>query len=649
MSGMMEIGLSGVLASQHAIEVTSNNIANVNTPGYVRQSVDFSVRSAGVGNIGGVTVNDVQQNYNDYNEASVRNAMSQSGGADIYAQLTAGLSNFVTNPSADISQGLSSFYHTLQNLSSDPTSIVTRQAFLNQAQVVTSQFNSVSGQLTEQATMTNQQITALTGQVNAIANSLAQLNVQLSKQAPPDPQMLNNRNQLLEQLSTLVNANITANPDGSVNVYLGGGGGPLVVAGNASTLDTVPSDSNPQNVNLRLQSIVGKVDNVNASITGGELSGLLKFRDQVIAPAQLALGQLALGFSASMNGQHSLGMDLQGNLGQPLFTDINSGTWQAARVAASVKNTGNAVATAQVDDVNLLKNSQYQFQMGANNQYTFTRLSDHAVVASGTLGSAPQSISADGFTLNVQFGSMNQDDTFYVTPQNSAAQNIAVNIQDPAKLAIASPIKGARSISNTGSGQLSAGELVNNGNLPSNASSLPTLQVKFLSSTQYQIVNASTAQVLEGPIQYDPNQKQNIFPTPGGYDPGYRFTISGAPQAEDQFNMMNNVGGTQDNRNALALVNLKNTPVLSGGTQSVNNAADLFAGVLTATANFADVNQKTSTALLAQAQNQRDSISGVNTEEEAAKLLQYQQAFQANAKVIAVASQLFATLLALGQ
>ena len=215
---------------------------------------------------------------------------------------------------------------------------------------------------------------------------------------------------------------------------------------------------------------------------------------------------------------------------------------------------------------------------------------------------------------------------------------------------MASPVRTDALLANTGSGQISAGVVVDTTTpeFTTTAGQLtPPLRIEFLSASSYQVVNSTTSAVIEGPIAFTPGNTNTVFPTPGSYDPGYRIDLSGSPAAGDVFTVDYNTGGVGDNRNALLLAGIQNAKILNNGATSLQgNYSALIANVGSKT-HQADIGQEAGKVLLAQAQDRRDSISAVNLDEEAANLLRFEQAYQAAAQIVSIARSVFNELMAI--
>jgi flagellar hook-associated protein 1 FlgK len=229
--------------------------------------------------------------------------------------------------------------------------------------------------------------------------------------------------------------------------------------------------------------------------------------------------------------------------------------------------------------------------------------------------------------------------------------DIEMILANSRQIAAAAPVRSAAATANTGTGVITAGTVtdIDNAAFQTTAGQLsPPLLVRFSSATSYDIFdnsNPASPVLLEAGIAYDPATGAELFPTPGGLDHGYRMHLSGAPLAGDEFSSEYNTGGIGDNRNALSLASLATDTVMYAGSSSVTDSYNrLVADVGTGTKQ-AEINSLAQKRILDQTTARRESISGVNLDEEAANLVRYQQAYQAAAQVISTANSLFDTLL----
>jgi len=203
---------------------------------------------------------------------------------------------------------------------------------------------------------------------------------------------------------------------------------------------------------------------------------------------------------------------------------------------------------------------------------------------------------------------------------------MSVAVTDPARVAAAAPIRASAASTNTGSGTVTAGEVLD----PTNAQLLTTVNIDFTSPTTYTVNGA-------GSFTYTPGSAIDVN--------GWRVQVSGAPAVGDRFTIRNNAGATGDNRNAFALADALRAPVLDGGTRSAYAAVERLTADVGLSTRTAQVNRDAEGAIHDSDIAARDAVSGVNLDEEAANMLRYQQAYAAAAQIIAVASEMFDTLL----
>lgn len=400
---------------------------------------------------------------------------------------------------------------------------------------------------------------------------------------------------------------------------------------------------------------------VDDQINGGTLGGLRRFEAEGLQPAFDDLGRVALALSESVNHQHAIGMDLEGDLGGLFFSSINDLEVQRSRVVANANNQQPQTAqfAVEISDASALEGGTWILQFGDNGSYEVIDQASGEVVNRGRLPSDPEAeINMPGFNIRYEGGSVNAGDKFLIQPTRNAAANIDLEISREEDLALASPIKATTSDDNLGTGVISQGTMLNVRN-PLTNTLLPgftqqqtlangPLTVSFTEAAgvlSYSVTDALGTVLDTGP--YDPGQTNTLLSADPG-DPGYQgfqFEISGEPTPGDTFTIDFNSGGVSDNRNAELLAALGTANTMNGGTQSF---AEGYAGLVE------DVGVKTRQSqldleagqtLLEQSTNQREAMSGVNLDEEAGKLIQYQAAYNASAQVIAVAQDLFDTLL----
>ncbi|HEY8094806.1 MAG TPA: flagellar hook-associated protein FlgK [Methylobacter sp.] len=397
MSGLLSTSLSGLIAAQRSLETVQHNIANVNTDGYSRQRVAQGTNPAmltGDGYVGqGVSVTNITRSYDQFINKQLSSSISAFGAVDHYHQLASRIDNITADPTTGIAPSLNNFFNALNEVANDPTSIPSRQALLSEAGVLTQNFNTMSGRFEEIRTQNNNDMEGMVNDINSLAKSIADLNVQISanlgkSQGIKQPNdLLDQQDALLSKLSAIVNVSVVPQKDGTSSVFIGNGQA-LVLNGGATTFTTLPAQfapgiTDPNKLDIGIKTAVG-IQDVTSQITGGSLGGALKFRDEILDTAQQQLGRVAAGLAMEVNATHKSGFDLSGIAGLDLFKF--SGV--AVPVIPSSLNTGNAVVTANFQNGNPLAAGSLDFSdytlkfvnAGGGVDYTLTRLRDNQVI-----------------------------------------------------------------------------------------------------------------------------------------------------------------------------------------------------------------------------------------------------------------------------
>ena len=624
MSSIFGIDLSALQAFQQAIEVTSNNVANASTPGYDEESIELATalpQNAGGFAIGsGVDVTGVQRAYSQAATTQLNTSQSTLSQLTALQNYTSQIDNLFGTTAGGLTTALQTYYSGWSAVADDPTSTSAREALLGDANALAANLNSTSSQLQGLNSDVNTRITADVNQINSISTQISSLNTQIAQssgsgQAPN--QLLDQRDELVSNLSQLAGVTTTSNSDGSINVYLGNGQ-PLVLDQNTYQLSTVPNEFNASQ--LEVASTASDGASISSSITSGDLGGLLAARTQAIDPALNQLGQIATAVAQTANTQQGSGLDLNGQLGSALFS-------VGAPVATgSSANTDATTASVTLSNIGALTSDNYllSYKGGAYTLTDATTGANIALTGAGT-GASPLTASSVGLSI-VLSGTPASGDQFLIQPTAQAASTIGVAITDPSGLAAAGAIQTSVADTNTGSATIGPGTVLD----PTNPNLLNTTSIQFLTPTTYSVNGAgSFAYTSGGDVDLD----------------GWQVQISGTPAAGDTFTVQSNAGGTGDNTNALAAANQQTTGVLSNGTISVSGAVGAMISGAGAIAQQVNTAQTAQTAVNTQATTNVQSISGVNLDEEAANLMQWQQAYQASAQALSVANGLFTTFL----
>jgi len=631
---LLGIGTSALNANSRALATASNNIANVNTEGYSRQRVGFAERAPnGAGQIAigsGVTVDSVSRVYDGFVVEQVRTNNSSFSNFETLNEFSSQLDTLLADSNVGLSPAISGFFDSLQEVADDPSSTATRQVLLSESQSLVSRFEAINGRFETLNNAVNNDLSATVSDVNVIARAIAEVNEQIAVveggSGVQSNGLRDQRDRLLFQLSEYTNVSTVEQPSGALNVFIGNGQS-LVSGSFVQSLSVVSNSFDPTRLEIGYTSN-GTTTNISNQIGGGRLGGLLEFRESILEPTRNTLGQIAIGVASQINDQHQLGQDLNGASGGLFFNDLAG---SSAVILPNTNNAGSGNVATVVSDVNALTNSDYLL---ANNggAYSLTRLSDNTVT---NLGSFPGSAAVvDGLTISLSSGTISNGDTFLIKPTVAATRDLSLQVSDVRQIAASTPIIGQSSSNNTGNASISSG--IVNGPPPTNANLTQTVTITFNNPpTSYNVTGTGTG------------APTNVAYTSGAaitYN-GFTVEVRGVPAAGDVFTVSANTGGVGDNRNALLLASIQQQLGLNGSTSTIGNVyGGLVAEVGTRTRE-SELNQAAQQTLLQQAQANRDSVSGVNLDEEIADLLRFQQSFQASAQIISIADDLFQVLL----
>ncbi|MGH8436563.1 MAG: flagellar hook-associated protein FlgK [Pseudomonas sp.] len=674
MADLLNIGLSGLAANKTSLSVTGHNIANVNTPGFSRQDTVQATRTpqfSGAGYIGsGTTLTDVRRSYSEFLTTQLRSSTALSSDVAAYKSQIDQLDSLLAGSTTGITPSMQKFFSALQTAAEDPSNIPARQLVLSEAEGLARRFNTVYDRLNEQNSFTNKQMVAVGDQINRLSGSIASLNnaitVAASNGQPPND-LLDARDEAIRQLSTYIGVNVVPQSDGTQSVFIGSGQ-PLVVGNNANRLEMVPGQGDPSRFEVQFVSGASR-QGITSQVSGGELGGILRYREEVLDTTLNALGRLALAVSDQVNTQLGEGLDLKGQVGSALFGDFNAPALASLRVLAFSSNTSNAQPLLNITDTSALTSSDYRLEFDGT-QYTARRLSDNAPMIvnespPGTLSFTDSAGRSQGFEVVVGTPAPAANDKFLLQPTRRGASTISSVLDQPDQLAFAAPVRAVNGSldasgkivgTNRGTGSVSQPDLVAAGSSPINLGAITgalPVGLSYNGAGGFESPPGTPAPGLTrvGGGAFQPGEL-NTYELDLGSGNRIRFTLSGRPETGDTFTVAFNDKGVSDNRNGLKLAGLQtkatvavdpSSPGATGVTFS-DGYGDLVERVGTLTAQARQDSQAT-TAILKQATDNRDSLSAVSLDEEAANLIQFQQYYQASAQIIQVARSLFDTLI----
>lgn len=553
--GMLQIGLTGLMAARYHLDTATHNIANAHTAGYSRQRVTQSTQFpeyAGFGYIGrGTLLVGVERLYDQFLQGNLLSATTRHAQGEALQELVAPLDNLVADPDAGLSPALQHFFDGVQEVADNPENVAARQSLLAQAQVMTARFRLFDARMDEIRQDVEQRLGHVAEQINVLARGIAELNQQILRastrgaEAPPND-LLDQRDQKARELAKLIGVKTVIDEQGMMSVFIGSG--QTLVQGVASATlaaDLDPADPDHRRITYQFGSGAAQVL-PERLLSGGTLGALLAFRREALDRMQDQLGFLAATFALAFNAQHRQGYGLDGVNNRDFF----------AGIPATQSFTGSSGSTITVGwavplDVAAMQPESYEVRFdGAN--YTISRTRDGQNLFTG----AALPATFQGMTLA---GTLTAGERVILRPFQPQGGNLTVALTDPREVAAAAQ---------------------------------------------------------------DPTN-------PTGSGPG-------------------------DNANMLALAALQTNKTLFANSSGAATATfqTAWSGAVAELGSLArtwQIDAAASKALVDQVQAMRDGYAGVNLDEEAANLIQFQQSYQAASKTMQIAQKLFDEVLAVAR
>ena len=613
-----------MLAFQRALQVTSHNISNANTPGYSRQVAEFTARvGSGAGNTylgGGTQISTIKRMYDDLQGEQLRTSTTGLARFDTLSTLSSRIDVLLADADTGLNSGLQSYFNSLQDVANDPSSMSARQALIGEAEGLASRFQTIDRQLGELDDEVNGRISLAVNEINGLAQSIADVNDKIAlanNAATPPNDLLDERDRLVLKLSELVSVDTTLQDDGTMSVFIASGQS-LVLGARANSLAVTGSEFDLTRPRVVYQGSSGNSP-LDTSAAGGALGGLLDFRGSILDPARQSLGQTATALASALNEQHASGMDLRGNLGGDLFSV------SPPAVLPSSLNTGTPDATVSVTDLGQFTGADYVLEYDGA-AYSLSRADTGQAVPLAGAGTPADPYVADGISI-VTSGAPAAGDRLTIRTGQYAAGSIRSAITDPQSIAMAAPTRSSASLGNIGDATVSAAAVVDR----TDPGLLNTAVIEFTGPATYSINGAGAFAYTDGdPIVVN----------------GSTVTINGTPAVGDQFTIEANYGASGDNSNGLLMANLQSAGILDGGTISINENYSLLVSNVGATSHQLQASLDAQSVVKSNAEAAVSATSAVNLDEEAANLIKYQQAYQAVAQIVSVVSTMFDTLLA---
>lgn len=645
---IFSIGVTGLNAAQIALATTGNNITNVYTPGYNREVTLLS--ESGTGN--GVSVSGVQRQFNQFVATQLNQAISSNSALSAYEVQINQIDNLLADRDAGLAPLFQNFFSSVQKLVATPSDPAARQGVLGTADTLTAQFRAFDSYLNDMQSGINGQLDNQVVQVNNIAEQIAKLNREIglakAKTGSEPNSLLNQRDQLVTELSGYVAVKVVKQDGGSYNIGIGNG--LSLVAGSSNfRLETMTSASDPTRTVIGYRDTNGALLELREeNFTSGEIGGLMTFRRETLDRAQNQLGQMAVAMTVAFNNQHRLGVDLNGDQGGDFFSVGEPLAF------SSSKNSSSAYLTASYDPTRLseLNIVDYDVVVTDKNKLTapvtnpdgsvdagitITRRDTGAVVE-GNYDSIARTLSFGGMTVSIN-GAPESGDRFQIQPVRRAAQQLRTEVADIGKIAAGSvtlsPASGTAtgpagvawtaSLDATRSDQLNIGD----------AGSL-SYSISF-DGTDYAVTSGGS------PVDV---QTSIVDGKPVLSFGGVEVRLDGPPSGSFSVSASTLSSGSGDNRNAVQMLELQNTRLVNGSASLSQAYASMVSDVGNRT-NIVQVNQDAQEGLVKQLTAVQQGESGVSLDEEGANLLRFQRYYQASAKVIEIGTTVIDTLLSM--
>ena len=500
MTDLLSIGANALKTNQSALAIVSNNIANVNTEGYVRQELDIKENlptKAGLVYVGsGAVATGVRRAYDSFVESSVRSSVSDLAAQSPLIDYSNRMIDILGDQSASLTPALDEFFDGIKELSLDPSSELRRDTALSNAKGLASRFNELGHQLQLIDDETKNQLNYKVSEFNALTDQLAVINQKLVRQSdlkrqPPD--LLNSRDQVLVELSKRFRVSVEQAANGMVSVTVGknANGVKVVDGGSAKQMGVeYKTATSPAEATLVLDAYGDRQDLSGLTGAGGEIGGLLQFRSSVLAPSMNNLNLLAATVSNEVNSALSGGMDLYGDKGGPLFDT-------PLVFSADVKNTAsNPGVSIQVTEKRPENSHSLELIFDKKNDRWL--INDQSTGLKFVSPNARQ-MSINGLRIGIS-GDIQDGDRITIGATSSAAESMRVVMTDPNRLAAGDLYGMTFGAENSGSARASV----------EFAQQTPASLVKPIQETLVNNLNPAAA------VSINPNNFQPLVSIPAG-------------------------------------------------------------------------------------------------------------------------------------
>ena len=651
---LLNVGARALLANQVALQTAGHNIANVNTPGYSRQTVVLQTvqgQFTGGGYIGqGVDVQTILRNQSELLTRQSAAAGSTQAADSVRAERLGQLQDIFSGGTSGLGAAINDMMNAFSDVVSSPTDITARTVALTRIDETAARMRTAADRLTEIGYTSTEQLKSSVTAVNSLAAQMASVNEQIARakgngQTPND--LLDQRDQIIRDINQYVQTTQIPADDGTVGLFVAGSQ-PLVLGTTATSLSIDEASQFPGSGQVKLffnRPGATPIEMDENMLGGGTISGLLRFNNTDLAEGRNLLGRMATAIGMTMNAQQNLGLTLDGAVGKDLFS-----------VPTSMPGytSGAGVGSVSFSDPTQFAASDYEIRFTTGTSGQVVRLSDGKSTPF-TDAANLATLQIDGLSFNLTTPGAPGERVLF-KPFSTAASNIQALVYSPRDLAAANPINAAMGTSNGGTLQLAGLKATGVPNppglvLPANADAaavppiLGGVQLQFNAGppTTYDVLDRGTS---------PPTTMATAQPYTSGVPisiNGWEVTLQGTPNAGDTVVIGNALDPqygdtfTRNSGNATSLMSLRDVKMFDEASLTDGYAGAMAqVGTRTQSAKFAS---DLSSTIASNLERDRTAVSGVNLDEEAAKLIQYQQAYQASSKMIQIAQSIFDSLL----
>ena len=655
MAGLLSLGARAMFANQAALQTIGQNIANANTPGYSRQSVVLTTspgQYTGAGFFGkGVDVQTVVRSHNDFLTKEAATSKSTAVADSTRAEQLSRMEKVFPPGTDGLGYAASQFLNAMVDVTSRPSDPSARQVALGRASELSVRFSNAGQQLSDLQSGVVSDLKANVTVVNQLAQQIANINDQISKtrgsgHTPND--LLDQRERLISQLGEHVAVTTLPADDDTVGVFIGGGQR-LVLGNQSSTLQVSPDAYDPQRAVLSLNEGGQNRPLDESVLTGGSMTALLAFQNHDLQDAKNLLGQMAAAIGTRVNDQNALGLDLSNppGKGAPIF---HVAAPRVMPAASNQRNPDGSFANgvqATIVDASQLQASSYKLTSSTAGSYELTRLSD------GVVRNVNDGDTVDGFKLAFSPAAPAVGESFLIEPVGAAAVDMRRVLDNGSGIAAASPLTASASVNNTGTASVDSIYAVNQNFDRTKA----PITVEFgdpdpanAANLQYTMTLADGS-VLNG--IWSSGQPIGNQPA-AGIDLGFELRTNGVPRKGDKISLDPTTYTSTNNGNAKAFLNIQTDNFVGKRLQPDGSIApgatvtDAYASAMSeigARVQSANYLSQVSSNVASDSESSRAGQAGVNLDEEASRLMQFQQGYQAAAKVLQTAQTLFDELM----